>query len=394
VTKTYSVQDGALPWYDRTNWVLDGVPESLKGQGPLPQQNCGSRALEVPGTPKSIAIGVSDRDVSRFKAKYPAALETGLSVAVKNPSGTRLAYHVLTLPNPPSQLGGGLLAGLLLLKMDGTVLSTPTGSALSNTLTSSTTGPATSTPASTTPAPVVTVPLPPKENFYIYILMGQSNMVGRDTRTLDAFKENPRVLALNPDGQWVLAKDPLHEQVGRIVVGVGPGTSFALEMLKANPKVTIGLVPCAVGGTPLRRWVKGGDLYETAVKRAKLAAKTGVIKGVLWHQGETDTLKQQDAETYETRLTKMLSDLRADLSVPDLPVVVGQLGDFLALTPEKNPYFETVRAAIKHVSEVVPHVGYADSAGLDHKGDKLHFTADAEREMGARFAKAMHELQK
>jgi hypothetical protein len=170
--------------------------------------------------------------------------------------------------------------------------------------------------------------------------------------------------------------------------------SFALEMLKADPKITVGLVPCAVGGTPLRRWVKGADLYEQAVARAKAAARDGIIKGVLWHQGESDTTNKENAETYEARLTQMFRDLRQDLSLPELPIVVGQLGDFLTLTPEKNPYAETVRAAIRHVPALMPRVGYADSAGLVDKGDKLHFSADAQKELGVRFARAMRGLQK
>lgn len=233
---------------------------------------------------------------------------------------------------------------------------------------------------------------PARESFHIYLLMGQSNMVGRDTRTLGSQAGDPRVLALNPDGRWVIARDPLHAKVGRIEPGVGPGIPFALEMLKADTKVTIGLVPCAVGGTPLRRWVKGGDLYEAALSRARAAARDGVIKGVLWHQGEADTEKRQNAETYGTRLAQMFRALRQDLGLPDLPVVVGQLGEFL--TPEKYPYVETVRGAIVHVTAAVPGVGYADSKGLGHKGDSLHFSADAERELGARFAKAMLELRK
>ena len=229
---------------------------------------------------------------------------------------------------------------------------------------------------------------PAKESFHVYLLMGQSNMVGRDTRALAAQVDNSRVLALDGEGRWVLAREPMH--VGG--TGVGPGIPFALEMLKAAPRITVGLVPCAVGGTPLRRWVKGADLYERALSRARAAARAGVIKGVLWHQGESDTGNRESAETYETRLARMFIDLRQDLSLPELPIVVGQLGDFL--TPEKYPHVAKVRDAIGRVPALVPRVGYADSTGLGHKGDNLHFSADAEQELGARFAKAMRELQK
>jgi hypothetical protein len=68
------------------------------------------------------------------------------------------------------------------------------------------------------------------------------------------------------------------------------------------------------------------------------------------------------------------------------------MGDFL--TPDKYPYVAMVRRAIVHIPIAVPGVGYADTKGLDHKGDNLHFSAEAEKELGARFATAMLELQR
>lgn len=230
--------------------------------------------------------------------------------------------------------------------------------------------------------------LPPtdKESFHIYLLMGQSNMVGRDIRTLDSQVEDPRILALNGDGKWMIAREPMH--VGG--TGIGPGIPFAQAMLKAHPKITIGLIPCAVGGTSLSRWTKGADLYERAVNRAKLAGQYGVIKGVLWHQGESDTEKEDYASTYETRLTQMLKDLRSDLGLSDLPVVVGQIGSFLNL--DRYPYADTVRKAISHIPARLPHTGYVGSTGLPDKGDRLHFSAESEQEIGRRFASAMEIL--
>lgn len=243
-------------------------------------------------------------------------------------------------------------------------------------------------PAAETPA---TSPAE-KQNFHIYLLMGQSNMAGRGPLESPAPADNPRILSLDPDGHWVVARDPLHEKIGRTQPGVGPGMSFAAAMLKAEPGVTIGLVPCAVGGTPLKRWVKNGDLYEAAVKRAQIAASSGVISGVLWHQGEADSDKQPWADTYEKRLAGMIVSLRQDLGLPNLPVVVGQLGSYLPVA--KHPYVDTVRAAIRQVAAAVPHTGYADSAGLVDKGDHLHFNTASQHILGARFAEAMLALQK
>lgn len=249
--------------------------------------------------------------------------------------------------------------------------------------------------ASPAPAPAPSQALvqpPAKEVFRVYLLMGQSNMAGRGELTPDSQTTDPRILAMLPEGRWVLAKNPLHEKIGRVEPGVGPGYSFATTMLGTDATIVIGLVPCAVGGTPLKRWEKGGDLYQRALERAKLAAQAGVLAGVLWHQGEADTDKQPWADSYEARLSRMFEDLRRDLGQPELPIVVGQLGEFLV--SEKHPYVETVRAALRHMPARVPLVGYADSTGLKDKGDKLHFDTAAQKEMGARFARAMQELSK
>nr|WP_221774654.1 sialate O-acetylesterase [Pelagicoccus albus] len=233
--------------------------------------------------------------------------------------------------------------------------------------------------------------MPNEQAFDLYLLMGQSNMAGRDLTGLPNQTTSGQVLAYGYDGEWLVAKDPIHKQTGRIKPGVGPGIAFAQAMQAAHADTTIGVVPCAVGGSPLRRWVKGGDLYEETLLRAREAMAYGNLKGVIWHQGESDSDSQKEAETYETRLRQMIADLREDLQAPDLPVVVGQLGGFLL--PEKQPFSGAVNQAIRNIDLSVSHVGYASSVGLSHKGDDLHFDAASSRKLGERFAVAMQELQ-
>lgn len=240
------------------------------------------------------------------------------------------------------------------------------------------------TPASASP------PADPA-SFHLYLLIGQSNMAGRGALDATPPADEPRIFALAPDGTWMIARDPLHEKIGRTEPGVGPGLSFARKMLEANPKITIGLIPCAVGGSPLKRWEKGADLYTAALGRALAATKIGTLKGVLWHQGETDAGKADAAASYESRLVKMIASLREDLGRPELPVVVGEIGRFLK--PDKQPHADAVRAAIKRVPSIVPHSAFVDSEGLEHKGDSLHFDTASTRELGVRYARAMQLLE-
>lgn len=237
--------------------------------------------------------------------------------------------------------------------------------------------------------------LPPKEKLHLYLLIGQSNMAGRGMIEGAEPVSKLRLLKFSPRDAWAPCVDPLHLDKPAIV-GVGLGTSFAREMADADPGITVGLIPCAVGGTPLSRWEKGGDLYEQALKSARLAMKDGTIKGILWHQGESDSGAEETAKSYASRLAGMVAALRTDLGAGELPFVAGELGEFLApVTKEGTPSFwPLVNEQIASLPGLVSNCAVVDSSGLVHKGDVVHFDSASLREFGRRYAKAMEGLRK
>ena len=138
---------------------------------------------------------------------------------------------------------------------------------------------------------------PSKEKFHLFLLVGQSNMAGRGKVEDQDKKPHPRVLMFNKEQQWVPAVDPIH--FDKTSAGVGLGKTFGMTLAEANPDITIGLIPCAVGGSPIDSW-KPGVFYKAAnahpwddfQKRAKAALPAGTLKGILWHQGESDANQQ------------------------------------------------------------------------------------------------------
>ena len=149
------------------------------------------------------------------------------------------------------------------------------------------------------------VQLPVKEKLQLYLLMGQSNMAGRGKLGPEDQTPHPRVLVFTLQNQWEPAIEPItHDKPA--ILGVGPGLAFGKAMAGKQPGVTIGLVPCAFGGTPLKRWQRGGDLYSNAVHRATLAMRDGTLAGILWHQGEADAASSTNANTYAERLAQMI----------------------------------------------------------------------------------------
>ncbi|MCA9120333.1 MAG: sialate O-acetylesterase [Planctomycetaceae bacterium] len=239
-----------------------------------------------------------------------------------------------------------------------------------------------------------TVALPPRENFHLYLLVGQSNMAGRGIVAEEDRQPHPRVLMFTKNRQWAPAVDPLH--FDKPVAGVGIGRTFGIELAKANPDITIGLIPCAVGGSPISSWEPGGyhaqtksHPYDDAIKRAKQALEVGVLKGILWHQGESDS-HPGAAEVYEQKLHTLIARFREELNAPEAPFLAGQLGQFA-----ERPWDESrklVDAAHRSLPKKIAHTAFVSSDRLGHKGDEVHFNAAAYREFGRRYAEAFQKL--
>ncbi len=244
--------------------------------------------------------------------------------------------------------------------------------------------------------------LPESPNkFHLFLLIGQSNMAGRGV-VEDADKMvNPRVLMLNKKGQWVPAIDPLHFDKPSIV-GVGLGRTFGLDHAAAHPDVTVGLIPCAVGGSAIASWEPGGfddatktHPYDDAMVRARAALKSGTLKGILWHQGESDS-KPDRAKVYEQKLHALILRLRMELSpgtdgATTIPFVAGQLGQFA-----ERPWDDArkqVDAVHRNLPSAVPATAYASADGLTHKGDEVHFDSASARELGHRYYKAWQGIK-
>ena len=221
------------------------------------------------------------------------------------------------------------------------------------------------------------------------MLLGQSNMAGRGELQPGEQIPHERVYMLDQRSNWVIAADPLHFDIHEN--GVGPGLSFGKTMAGISEKITIGLIPCAVGGTKLEQWIKGGNLFEYTICRFLSAAKSGCLKGLLWHQGESDCCIMEDANSYGERFELMIEDLRFYLGFPNVPFIAGELGKFI--DKKRFPYSDIVNNKLFDAANRVSNYSCIHSDGLNHKNDYLHFDTKSMEELGRRYAKAMLLLQ-
>jgi hypothetical protein len=238
----------------------------------------------------------------------------------------------------------------------------------------------------------------PREKLHIYILVGQSNMSGR-AKVEEEDRQIPKNLfLLDSGGKWVPATHPFIQYTNvpnvadeRVLKAAGKsglniGLAFARRMLEANPDIAIGLVVNSQGGSAIEAWKKGDkkSLYDKTLQRLLPIKDTGMIQGVLWHQGEAN---QKLGEMYLEPLTKLIEQFRQDLNNPKLPFVAGQLAP---LTKGKET-IETFNKALLKLPTLVPQTAVARTD--DFKGNDIHFNSAETRQLGQRYAEQMLKLQ-
>lgn len=222
------------------------------------------------------------------------------------------------------------------------------------------------------------------ENLDIYLLIGQSNMAGRAPIPGDMAAVSDRCFLLNSEGTWEPASHPLNQYSStRKRIGMqklGPAYSFAKKMLEADPDRRIGLIVNARGGTQIDEWLGASKLYAGIRDRAKAVQADGDIKGVLWHQGESDS---RNPKGYLEKLKTLIGNLRTDLGDETLPFVAGQI---------RYAPHQAINDAIAALPSHVPMTAVVSSKGLTTY-DRWHFDTPSQIQLGERYAEQMLALR-
>src|SRR6187549_48673 len=226
-----------------------------------------------------------------------------------------------------------------------------------------------------------------KENVWVFIMAGQSNMAGRGIVEPEDTVSDKRIFSINKDGQIILAKEPLHFYEPERT-GLDCGVSFAKALIKKIPDlVSILIIPTAVGGSSISQWLgdsvyRNVKLFSNFLSTVEIAKQNGIIKGILWHQGESDA-NEKDIPLYKQRLHLLFSKFRSAIGDNELPVLLGELGTF-----SENPVnFNLINKAIHDYAAEDKNSTVISTKDLKDKGDKLHFNSTGQRMMGKRFAK-------
>jgi len=249
-------------------------------------------------------------------------------------------------------------------------------------------------------------------NLHIYLLFGQSNMEGagaiqsQDITGLDSrFRVMGAVNCTSTTtrsftlGQWSTATPP----VVRCYTGLGIADYFGRTMV-ANlpPQIKVGIVPVAIGGcdialfdkvnyasyvTTAPSWMKDiitqyeGNPYGRLVAVAKMAQEDGVIKGILFHQGETNTNDQ----SWKNKVKQVVDNLKNDLELDDIPFLAGEL------LAGPGACCSSHNVEVNKLPDVIPNAHIISTAGLAGV-DNSHFNSATYIIFGERYALRMIDL--
>ena len=197
---------------------------------------------------------------------------------------------------------------------------------------------------------------------------------------------------MNKAGEWILAKEPIHFYFSNHM-GMDCGYSFGNSLLDCVPdSVSIAIIPCAVGGSGIDHWLtdslyRNKHLWSNMKSSIKATAKEGTLKGMIWHQGETDA-KTERLLVHKSKLNTFFTKVREEVGDPNMPIVVGELGKF----DSNRPKWRALNDILKGMSAESETVSLILTSDLDDTGDEVHFNSEAIRMMGKRYAIKMAEL--
>ena len=278
------------------------------------------------------------------------------------------------------------------------------------------------------------VVMDPRNNFHIYLCFGQSNMVGylgSGDSISNADKdvsENFKVMAAANNGQ-----NPLSRQMGqwytaipplvRNNTGLSPASFFGSTLLEgiSDPLVTVGVIVVAVDGAAIngfsknqteanayfaaqQDWMKNQSgaynnyPYGRLFEMAKIAQGTGVIKGIIMHQGESGKASYNngvigsngsDNANWGKAVREIYDNLLEDLSLEpaSIPFLAGQQ------VGNNNAHIGAIASSFPDgVAHVISSHGCSawNPGGSDN--DRIHFSLEGYRELGRRYAQKMIEL--
>jgi len=231
-----------------------------------------------------------------------------------------------------------------------------------------------------------------------FLMLGQSNMSGRGlVSEVPAYTNASRIFMFANDYTWKAGAESVDNPANQVDIcskdtnaGAGMGMAFANRLCTLFPSDEVGLIPCAMGSTGIRQWRRlwtRNNLYGSALSRAEAAKGSGTLAGILWWQGEAETLDINQVNTWSETFANIIANLRVDLGNLNLPVAFAQLN---TLQHPRHKYWQHMRKAQSTIYG--RNLVRIDTDGATFQSDNVHCTTAGYQTVGVRFADGIYPL--
>lgn len=190
------------------------------------------------------------------------------------------------------------------------------------------------------------------------------------------------------------------------MVGLDPDDGFRQVLEEALPDADIVIIKHARSGQSVTKWhmperelkngkkmeAKRGPTYRALIEKVKADMPANAASVTLiWMQGEADS-RGGNHEHYEGWFNAFLGYLMEDTGRDDIGVVLGRISDYGP--QEKHPEWNQIRELQVKMADSHDNWRWIDTDDLNGEHNGLHYPKDGYREMGRRFATAALDIIK
>ncbi len=235
----------------------------------------------------------------------------------------------------------------------------------------------------------------PKEQVHVFFWMGGSNMIGAAPADADDLEvvEDAYLLYNTSTIGWQPFTAAVVER--RSGAKFSPAAAFVENYQKANPGVTVCLVPIVAKSSPLNSYLKGGRKFEQFHEAFHFLKDEATVKGAIWQGGEISARKEKESLEFGAALITLIEQIRSETKTPKLPFVIAGPGPWFhtTLNEQRSKNLNHITTSLEMVAKDLDCIELISTVGLTaiKPTYQVNFDKESAMRFGQRIAEAFNQ---